>query len=97
MQIVHIEKYTYEPNSALCVFTAAFELEFHIPDPKAKIVQNINFLSVCQNSDLISKLEHIHQPKSSGMLGFQKRARDINLLKIRINRDNQTYIEKLVC
>ena len=42
----------YEPNYALHVFTAISELQFHISDPRGKIVQNFNFLLLSQNSVL---------------------------------------------
>ena len=71
----------YGPNSALCAFPAALELQFHISVPRSKIIQNVKFLSVYQTSDLISKLDFTRQHESRGMLGFQNRAPDTKLLK----------------
>ena len=84
----------YEPNNALHAFTAAPMLQFQIFDPRGKIVQNIKFLSVNQNNDLISKLNPTRQQESRGMLDFENRAPDIKLLKIYTNRDNRTYFKK---
>ena len=44
----------YESNSALRAFTAGSELIFQTSDPRGKIVENVNFLSVSQNNDLSS-------------------------------------------
>ena len=69
-------------------------LQFHIFDPMGKIVQNVNFLPVSQNSDLTSKSDSTRQHKSTGMLNFQNIAPNIKLLKFHANRDNQAYLEK---
>ena len=84
----------YEPNRLLCAFTTTHELQFHIFDSRDKIVQNIKFLPISQNSDLISKLDLNNQHESRGMLSFQNRVPDIKLLKFHVNRDNQTYLKK---
>ena len=60
----------YESNSALRAFTATFELQLHISIPRGKIIQNIEFSSLCQNSYLISKLYSTRQHESRGILGF---------------------------
>ena len=60
----------YEPNYVLCVFTNDPKLQFHISDLMGKIVQNINFSSVSQNSDLSSNLNPTPQYKARGTLYF---------------------------
>ena len=52
----------------------------------SKIVQNVKFLHVSQNSDSTLKLNHTHQHESKDMLSFQNKALDINLLKFHVNR-----------
>ena len=84
----------YRPNRALYAFTAALALQLHISDPRGKIVQNIKFLPIDQNSDLILKLNTARQHESRGMLGFQNNARDPKLLKFHANRDNRAYLKK---
>ena len=84
----------YEPNNALRAFSAAPELQSHIFNPRGKIAQIVNFLSVSQNSDLSLKLNLTRQHKSRGMLGFQNRVLDIKILKFDTNRDNSAYLEK---
>ena len=59
-----------------------------------KIVQNVKLSSVSQNSDLILKLDSIHQHESRGMLGFQNRAPKNKLLNFHANQDERTYLEK---
>ena len=59
-----------------------------------KIVQNVNFLPVSQNSNLSLKLNPTRQHESKGMLGYQNRASDIKLLKFHANQDNNAYLEK---
>ena len=59
-----------------------------------KIVQNVKFLSVSQNSNLISKLDYTCQHESKFMLSFQNRAPDNKLLKFYTNQDNRAYLEK---
>ena len=81
--------FLYKPNNALRASTAILDLQFHIFDPRGKIVQNIKFLSVSQNNDLISKSNPTNQHESRGMLGFQNRASDSKLLKFYVNRDNE--------
>ena len=83
-----------EPNHALHAFTTTPELQFHISDPRGKIIQNVNFSPISKNSHLFSKLNPARQHKSKSMLGFQNRALDIKLLKFHINRDNSAYLEK---
>ena len=76
-------------NHALRMLTDASTLQFYIFDLKDKIIQNIKFLSVNQNSDLSSKLNYTHQHESGGIkiLKFSKQTngyQDIeNLLKSR--------------
>ena len=60
----------------------------------SKIVQNIKFSSVNQNSDLNSKLNSTRQHESKGVLDFQNRAPGIKLLKFHTNQDNRVYLEK---
>ena len=84
----------YEPNHALRAFTATPELQFQISDPTGKIIQNVKFSSVSQNSDLSLKLNPTHQHESKGMLGFQNKASYIKLLKFQINQYNNAYLEK---
>ena len=84
----------YELNHALCSFTATPRLQFHISDPRDKIVQNVNISSVSQSSGLSSKLNLTRQHDCKGMLNFQNRASDIKLLKFYINWDNGAYLEK---
>ena len=86
--------FLYESNYALHTFTVTPNLQFHISDPSGKIVQNVNYSLVSQNSDLSSKLNPTHQHESSGMLSFQNRAPDIKLLKFHANRNNSAYLEK---
>ena len=68
----------YEPNNALCVFTIAYKLQFQISIPRGKIVQNVKFSPVNQNSDFKFKIifysstrvqEYVWFPKQS--LGYQ--------------------------
>ena len=84
----------YEPNNALCTFTATSKLQFYILDLRGKIIKNVNFLPISQNSDLSLQLNSTHQHESKGILGFQNRAPDIKLLKFHANRDNSAYLEK---
>ena len=86
--------FLYGPNNALLTFTVAPELQFHIFNPRGKIIQNVNFTSISQTSNLISKLNPTRQHESKGMLGFQKRALDTKLLKFHVNQDNWAYFEK---
>ena len=72
----------YEPNYALHVFTVAPEFQFHISYPRGKIVQNVKFLSVNQNSDLSSKLNVTRQHDSRSMLSFQNRAPKYKVIEI---------------
>ena len=69
-----------EPNHALHGFTAAPKLQFHISDPRSKIVQNVNFSPVSQNSNSSLKLNSTHYHEFRGMLGFQNRVMNIKLL-----------------
>ena len=64
-------------------------------DALDKIIQNINFSPVSQNSDLSSKLNPTRQHELKSMLNFQNKAPDIKILKIHINRDNIAYLKKL--
>ena len=84
----------YEPNDAFCAFATTSELKFPISDLRGKIVQNVNFSSVSQNSDLSLKLNPTRQHGFKGILNFQNRALDIKILKIHANQDNSTYLEK---
>ena len=86
--------FLYVPNTALRAFTTALELQFHIFDYGGKIVQNVKFSPVSQNSDLISLLNPTCQHESNGILSFQNRAPDNKLLKFHVNRDNQAYFKK---
>ena len=56
-------------HSPIVNVTVALELQFHIFDPRGKIVQNVKFLSVNQTCGLISKLNPTHQHESKDMLG----------------------------
>ena len=84
----------HKPNYALHAFAITSELQFYIFDPKGKIVQNVNFLHVSQNSDLSLKLNPNHQHESRGILGFQNKAPDIKILKFHANQDNSVYLEE---
>ena len=84
----------YEPNHAFHAFTTTPELQYQISDPKGKIIRNVNFFSVCQNSDLSLKLNPTRQQQSRGMLNFKNRASVIKILKFYINRDNNACLEK---
>ena len=84
----------FEPNNALHAFTTALELQFQIFVSMGKIDQNVKFLSVHQNSDLISKLDCNRQHESRGMFSFQSRALDTKLLKFHVNRDERAYLDK---
>ena len=70
------------------------KLQFQVFVLRGKIVQNVKFLFVNQNSDLISKLDSTHQHESMSMLSFQNRALDTKLLKFHANRDERTYLDK---
>ena len=70
------------------------ELRFHISNSRGKIVQNVNFLSINQNSDLNSKLNPTREYESRGMLGFQNRVLDIKILQFHVNQDNSAYLKK---
>ena len=59
-----------------------------------KIVQNIKFLSVNQNSNLITNLDPNCQHEFRGMLAFQNRILDSELLKFHANRDKRAYLKK---
>ena len=94
-QVEYLNPYLlYEPNSAPRAFTADRELQFHISVPSRKIVQNVKFLSVNQNSYSILKLNPTRQHESSGMLDFQNRVTDTKLLKFYTNQDERVYLEK---
>ena len=69
---------------------------FQIFDVRSKIVQNIKFLSVSQNNNLISKLDFTHQHESKGMLGLQNKALDAKLLQFHTNQDYLAYLEKYI-
>ena len=71
-----------ESNSALCMHTTTIELQIGFSKPRGKIVQNLKFSPVSQNSDLSSKLESTRQNESRGMLGFQNRALEAYKLKL---------------
>ena len=66
--------------SPLILFGRSYLLSSSNPtfDPRGEIVQNVKFLLVSQNSDLISKLDLTHQHKFRGMLGFQNRPRIVS-------------------
>ena len=51
----------YDLNYVFCAFTTASELKFQNYDPRGKIIQNVNFLPVGQNSDLSLKLKPTRQ------------------------------------
>ena len=57
------------------------------------MVQNVNFSSMSQNSNLSFKLNSSYWHKFRGMLGLQNRAAYIKILKFHINWDNSTYLE----
>ena len=78
----------YEPNNILCAFIAVPKLQFHISNPRGKIVQNVKFLSVNENNDLTLKLKPTYQHESRGMLSFQNKTPGIKLLQFHVNRDN---------
>ena len=64
-QVEYLKSYfLYELNHTLHIFTGASELKFQNSDPMSKIVQNVSFLPVGQNSDLSLKLNPTHQHKS---------------------------------
>ena len=84
----------YESKGALRAFTFALELKFPIFDPRGKIVQNVNFLSISQNSDLSLNVNPSRQHEYRGILGFQNRALNIKLLNFHTNQDNSAYIKK---
>ena len=84
----------YEPNYVLRVFTTTLELQFHILDPRDKIVQNTNFSYVSQNNTSSLKLNFTRQHVSRGMFSFQNRASNVKILKFRANQDNNVYLEK---
>ena len=84
----------YELNHAPRAFTATPKPQFHIFNPRGKIVKNINFSSVSQNSDLSSKLNLARQQESRAMLSFQNKALTVKLLKFHVNQDNSTYLKK---
>ena len=84
----------YEPNYAIRAFTTAFELRFHIFDPKGRIVQNDNFLFISQNNDLSLKLNLTRENVFKCILDFQNRTPDVKILKFHQTWDNNTYLEK---
>ena len=75
----------YEPNHALRALKAASMPYFHIFDPKGKMVQNIIFFLVNQNSISSLKLNLTHQHESRDMLSFQNKVPDIKILKFQAN------------
>ena len=84
----------YEPNHPIRAFIATPELQFQNSNPRGKIMQNINFLPISQNRDLILKLDLIRKHESRDMLDFQNRVSDVNILKFHTSRDNNTYLKK---
>ena len=84
----------YEPNSALRAFTITPELSFLIFDPRGKIVQNIKFSSVGQNSDLISKLDPTHQHESRGCSVSKTRPKISSFWKFTQIKTIGAYLEK---
>ena len=83
----------YELNHAFHAFIATPKLQFQISNPMSKIIQNINFSPVSQNSDSGLKLNSTHQHELRSMLNFQNRTPDIKILKIHANWDNSAYLE----
>ena len=84
----------YETKHALHTFTVTTELQFHVFNPRGKIIQNVSFSPVSQNSNLSSKLNIIHPHESMCILYFQNKASDIKLLKFHANQDNSIYLKK---
>ena len=68
----------YERNCAFRALTAIPELKFQSSYPMGKIIQNVNFSLVSQNSDSSSKLNFNRQHESKDILSFQNRALDIS-------------------
>ena len=58
------------------------------------MIQNINFSSIVQNSDLNLNFNSTRQHKSRSMLSSQNRALDVKILIFYANRDNSAYFEK---
>ena len=54
-----------------CVLKFASELQNTNPNPRSKIVQKVQFLSVSQNSDLSLKLDSTGQNEFRGILVFR--------------------------
>ena len=61
----------HESNNALCALTVAPELRIIIFNPRGKIIQNVKFSLVSQNSGLSSKLDSNHQNESGEYLIFK--------------------------
>ena len=75
-------------NSAFCAPTAAPELQIRISILRGKIVQNMKFSLVSQNSYLNSKLDSTCQNKSGHMFSFQNRVPKAFKLKLHAKRCN---------
>ena len=63
---------------------------------RVKSSKMLIFSLVSQNSDLSSKLNHIRQHKSRGILGFKNRTSDLKLLKSHLNWDNSAYLQNAI-
>ena len=61
----------------------------------SKIVQNVKFFPINQNTDLSSKSYSTSQNKSEGMLGFQIRTSKANKLKLHAKWCNKGLPQKM--
>ena len=84
----------YESKNSLHKLTTTPELQVRIFNPKSKIVQNVKFSFVSQNSDLSSKSDSACQNESGCMLNFQNRALEANKSKLQAKRCNKDLSRK---
>ena len=74
----------YELNDAFRAVITAPKLQIVNLNPRGKVVQNVKFLSITQNSNLSLKLDSTLR----GMLGFQNRAPEAYKPKFHVERCN---------
>ena len=86
---------SHHSKSALRALTASSKLQIRISNPGGKILQNINFLPISQNSYLNIKWDSTCQNKSGGMLGFQNRSQKANQSKLHAKQCNRMLSWKM--
>ena len=76
------------------MFTTAPELQFHISDPRCKIVQNVKFFFRQSKQWFKLKLKPYLSTQVQGYTQFPKQSLDFKLLQFLVNSDNNAYLEK---